>query len=179
MLTTVLVGSAPRSITLQVGSTGGTIDNLVFDVTGTNVSPGPPAPVTNLTVVPFRITANRVNATGTTVTLSADSSIELACVAGTGCGTTTIPFTTISWTSDSPSGTTQDIQSGTFSGTGTQQLAAYANNVRVCTFQIIFCFAYDYYDTNLANNLRFTYSNATLYPSGQYRGRVTFTATMP
>ena len=178
VLTNVLVGSAPRSITLQVGSPGGTIDNVVFDVTGTNVSPTP-VPVTNPATVGFSITANRVTSTGTTVTLTADSSAGLPCVAGTGCGTTVIPFNKISWTSDSPAGTGLDIQDGTFDGGAAQPLASYPNNVRVCTFWLFICVDYDYYDTNLQNNLRFTYANDVLYPAGQYRGRVTFTATMP
>ena len=178
VLTNVLVGSAPRSITLQVGSPGGTIDNVVFDVTGANVSPTP-APVTNPATVGFSITANRVTSTGTTVTLTADSSTGLPCVSGSGCGTTVIPFNKISWTSDSSSGTSLDIQPGTFNTSATQPITSYFNNVRVCTFFFLFCFNYDYYDTNLQNNLRFTYANDVLYPAGQYRGRVTFTATMP
>ena len=182
VLTNVLVGSAPRSITLQVGSPGGTIDNVVFDVTGTNVSPTP-VPVTNPATVGFSITANRVTSTGTTVTLTADSSAGLPCVAGTGCGTTVIPFNKISWTSLNPSGTGLDIQDGRFSGGTSQQLARYPNNVQICTGIIFFgvCLfgTFENFDTNLQNNLRFTYDNDMLYPAGQYRGRVTFTATMP
>ena len=81
VLTNVLVGSATRSITLQVGSPGGTIDNVVFDVTGANVSP---TPVTNPATVGFRITANLVRSIGTSVTLTDISSFGLPCVAGTG-----------------------------------------------------------------------------------------------
>ena len=139
VLTNVLVGSAPRSITLQVGSPGGTIDNVVFDVTNANVSPTP-APVTNPATVGFSITANRVTSTGTTVTLTANSSTGLPCVAGTGCGSTVIPFNKISWTSDSPAGTGLDIQDGTFSGGASQQLASYPNNVQICTGIIFFEF---------------------------------------
>ena len=29
------------------------------------------------------------------------------------------------------------------------------------------------------NTLRFTYANARVYPAGQYRGTVTYTATVP
>ena len=119
VLTNVLVGSAPRSITLQVGSPGGTIDNVVFDVTGTNVSPTP-VPVTNPATVGFSITANRVTSTGTTVTLTADSSAGLPCVAGTGCGTTVIPFNKISWTWLKPLGGGRDEEDRRF-GCGTDE----------------------------------------------------------
>ena len=182
VLTNVEVGSAPRSITLQVGSPGGTIDNVVFDVTGANVSPTP-VPVTNPATVGFSITANRVTSTGTTVTLTAYSSTGLPCVAGTGCGTTVIPFNKIRWTSLNPSNTGLDIQDGIFDGSAGQPLASYPNNVRRCTLGAFLCFIFGNpqtdFDTNLQNNLRFTYDNDMLYPAGQYRGRVTFTATMP
>ncbi|RZL93072.1 MAG: hypothetical protein EOP82_08465 [Variovorax sp.] len=181
VLTTVALGSGQRSITLQVGNATG-IDNVVFNVTGTNVSPSA-TPVTNTTPVDIRITANRVSPSFEPwITLTADSSGGLACVGGTGCGSTVIPFNSISWQSTNADASGLDIQDGAFNGTATQQLARYRNNYRDCRTYDFFCaigwVAYDYYDTNMHNALRFTYANGALYPAGQYRGRVTFTATM-
>jgi hypothetical protein len=177
VFTTVLVGSNPQSLTLQVGGTTG-IDNVVFNVNGSNVSPSP-APVTNAAAVDFRITANRVNSGFQPyITLTADSTTGLACVSGTGCGSTVIPFSAISWTSTNSAASGLDIQNGAFNGSATQQLARYQNNYSVCSFFLVFCWGYAYYDTNMYNALLFTYANSTLYPAGQYKGRVTFTATM-
>lgn len=175
VFTTVLLGSNPRSLTLQVGGTTG-IDNVVFDVSGANISPSP-APVTNAATVDFRITANRVNSGFQPyITLTADSTTGLACVSGSGCGSTVIPFSDISWASTNSAASGLDIQNGAFNGSATQQLARYQNDYSVCTWFIV-CF-YTYYDTNMYNTLLFTYANSTLYPAGQYKGRVTFTATM-
>jgi hypothetical protein len=180
VFTRVALGSAPRSITLQVGSATG-IDNVVFDVSGAAAAALPRAPITNPTPgsVNFSITANRVSpGFEPWITLTANSSVALKCVVGTGCGTTEIPFDSISWTSANADPSGLDIQSGAFNGSATQQLARYQNNYRECTFWIVICFAYANYDTNMANTLNFRYSNSTLYPAGQYKGRVTFTATM-
>ncbi|GER21353.1 hypothetical protein VCH24_64050 [Variovorax boronicumulans] len=180
VFTRVALGSAPRSITLQVGSATG-VDNVVFNVSGAAAAALPRAPVTNPTPgsVNFSITANRVNSGFEPwITLTANSSVALKCVAGTGCGTTEIPFDSISWTTANADPSGLDIQSGAFNGGATQQLTRYQNNYRECTFWIIICLGYAYYDTNMANTLNFQYSNSTLYPAGQYKGRVTFTATM-
>lgn len=180
VFTRVALGSAPRSITLQVGSTTG-IDNVIFDVSGNDAAALPRAPITNPSpaTVDFRITANRVNSGFEPwITLTANSSTGLSCVAGTGCGSTVIPFNNISWVSTNPDSSGLDIQSGAFDGSATQQLARYQNNYRECTLWVVICLAYAYYDTNMSNTLRFVYSNSTLYPAGQYKGRVTFTATM-
>ncbi len=176
VFTRVALGSAPRSITLQVGSATG-IDNVVFDVSGAAAAALPRAPITNPTPgsVNFSITANRVSpGFEPWITLTANSSVALKCVVGTGCGTAEIPFDSISWTTANAAASGLDIQSGTFNGGATQQLARYQNNYREC-FLLIFCTSYD---TNMANTLNFRYSNSTLYPAGQYKGRVTFTATM-
>lgn len=168
------VGS-PRQIILQVGSTNATVNQVVFNVTGANVAPSP-TPVTGVpsadtpATTPTGGTLVRVRtrntATATRLTLTVNSSAGLTCVAGSGCGATVIPFNTISWTSYGSAApyATLDIQSGTFTGAASQQLTSYTmTNTSV----------------DMSNTLIFRYNNATLYPAGQYRGRVVYTATMP
>jgi hypothetical protein len=96
----------------------------------------------------------------------------MTCVAGTGCGTTVIPFTTVSWTAYNH-GTfpTFDIQNGTFTGAANQTLADIPvgrGGGRVNGGSV-----------TMSNVLVFQYNNATLYPSGQYKGRVVYTASIP
>ncbi len=170
---TFLPTQTRRSITLQVGSSGG-VDMVTFNVTGANIAPTPTAvtgtsngPATTPTggtqIVmtaqgPFGVTYNEVK-------LNVDSSAAMTCISG-GCGTTTIPFTTISWTAYNHDATypTLDIQSGTFNGSASQTLV-------------------DFYviggSIQMSNVLQFSYNNATLYPSGTYYGRVTYTASIP
>ncbi|MDB5844759.1 MAG: hypothetical protein JWP79_2069, partial [Polaromonas sp.] len=59
-----------------------------------------------------------------------------------------------------------DIQDGSFTGAGNQVLTNFS-----C------CGGSDGFE--MANTLIFSYTNATLYPSGQYTGRVTYTASTP
>lgn len=166
-----------RSITMQVGSSlYGTVNSVNFTVNNTAVSPNP-APVTGVPSTTASTAATSptggtlVSLTakmpGTTlVTLNVDSAAGLACVGGSGCGSTIIPFNTISWTSYNHDTTypTFDIQDGTFNGSSSQNLTAYYVSGASVT---------------MSNVLIFQYSNATLYPAGQYSGRVTFTASMP
>jgi hypothetical protein len=169
--------ATPRTITLQVGAAGATVNNVVFDVTGANISPTP----TPVTGVPDASTPATSPAGGVRIRMSAQwptgnsvvrltvsSPAGLTCTGGSGCGTTIIPFTTISWVAYEHDVTfpTFDIQNGTFTGAANQSLAAFsccggANGVQ------------------MANTLIFQYNNATLYPAGSYQGRVTYTASAP
>ena len=109
-----------------------------------------------------------------TMTLSATYPANLMCVGG-GCGSTSIPFSTISWTSANQGvatgctggGAANDIKDGSFNGSG-QQLAR-------CSVSDFLGLTGD--SVTMRNVLTFQYSNATLYPSGKYEGRVLFTAT--
>lgn len=166
---------APRTITLQVGSAGSTVNNVTFNVNGNNTSPNPQpvvgipsagTPATNPAGgvrVRMRASWPRGNAT---VQLTVDSSAGLACVGGSGCGVTVIPFNTISWVAYEKSDFANfDIQNDRFSGGANQTLASFSccgGNAGV----------------EMANTLVFTYSNTTLYPAGRYTGRVTYTATL-
>lgn len=180
VFTRVELGSAPRSLTLQVGSATA-VDNVVFNVSGSAAAAMPRAPITNPTPasVNISITTNRVTSSYEPwVTLTANSSSGLVCVPGSGCGATTIPFSTISWTSTNADASGLDIQNGAFNGSAAQQLARYQNNYSECTIWFIFCWQTTSFNTNMGNTLRFVYSNAALLPAGEYRGTVTFTATM-
>lgn len=164
-----------RSITLQVGaSTAGTVNSVTFDVSNASVSPSP----VSVTGVPDNAAATspsggiliRLKAgivvSDTRVTLTVDSSPGLSCIGGSGCGTTIIPFNTISWTAYNHDTTypSSDIQDGTFNGSSSQGLT-------------------DYFvrggGVEMSNVLIFKYANTMLYPAGKYSGRVTYTATMP
>lgn len=168
--------ASPRTITLQVGAAGGTINNVVFNVSNANVSPTP-TPVTGVpdASTPATTPAGGVRvrlraqwpAGNSVVRLTVSSPAGLTCVGGSGCGATVIPFTTISWVAhEKVNFTTFDIQNGSFTGAANQSLASFSccggtNGVE------------------MANTLIFTYSNSTLYPSGRYQGRVTYTASAP
>lgn len=176
VVTTTTPVTTPRRLTLQVGShLFGTVNTVSFDVSANKVSPdntpiqGVPNSTTGTTAtgVLFRVTSEipTVGFNNTqTITLTADSSVGLGCVSGSGCGTTIIPFSTISWTSDSAGSSVGDITDGVFSGGATQTLltASSINN-----------------GLRIENILVFTYANSTIYPAGQYTGRVTYTATLP
>ena len=165
----------PRTITLQVGSTGGTVNNVTFNVNGNNTSPSPqpvvgvPSAGTPATHpsggVRIRKRASWPNGNAA-LRLTVDSAAGLSCVGGSGCGVTVIPFNTISWVAYEKSNFTAfDIQNAAFSGSASQTLASFTccggrNGVE------------------MANTLVFTYNNAVLYPAGQYTGRVTYTATL-
>lgn len=171
---------SPRQVTLRVGSANAAVNNVTFTVTGANISPSP-TPVTGVpgagapATVPAGgieiqvVTRMPLSLFGSdTMTLTVDSTAGLACIGGTGCGTTLIPMTTISWTSFNTDASGQDIQSGSFNGTATQQLA---------TYTVYTGFPWGGQSVTMTNVLIFQYSNATLYPSGRYTGRVVYTAT--
>ena len=171
----------PRRLTLQVGSSQfGTVNRVDFNVTSTNVSPnnvpvvGIPAATaataatTTPNAITFRVTADVpvTNNNWNDLSLTVDSSVGLSCIAGSGCGTTIIPFNTISWTSyNKQTGQYKgfDIQDGVFSGGTTQGLIP-TIGVR-------------YGGLFIENELVFTYANSTFYPAGKYTGRVTYTAS--
>jgi hypothetical protein len=172
---TILPTGSPRQLIMRVGSADNTVNKVTFDVLNANVSPSPTpvvgvpgsgAPATSPAggVEVFMQTRNA--ATATTMFLNVDSSAGLSCIAGSGCGSTIIPFNTISWVSYNQDTTYPglDIQNGSFNGSSSQQLIGVtATGVSV----------------RFSNVLVFTYNNATLYPAGQYLGRVTYTGSMP
>ena len=165
-----------RQITMRVGAAGATVNTVTFNVTGANIAPTPTAVIgtpdaatpatTPVGGTEVTLTAGLVSPGGQRVTLNVNSSAGMSCVAGSGCGTTVIPMNTVSWTSYNHDVTypTFDIQNGTFTGATNQQLTNYTVSGASVT---------------MSNILIFQYNNATLYPSGQYRGRVIYTAAIP
>ena len=174
VVTTFPIGGT-RTILLQVGAAGGTVNTVRFNVSGASTSPSPmPATgvpdATTPTTTPsggvrVRMRATINNSSARTLSLVVNSQAGMTCITPATCGTVSIPFSKVSWVSHEKDGTNDavDIQSGSFNGTTTQTLVSY------------FC-CNPFRSFEMANTLVFTYANDTLYPAGQYRGRVTFTA---
>ena len=155
--------TAVGAITMRVGSTTA-VDTVTFaTISGANISPSPTAvgaggDVTVEALAEFNWLGTR------TVTVTANSSAGLACTGG-GCGATVIPFSEICWVSTNKVLGGGDIQDGCFTGIAVQPLAAFStvgNTNRL-----------------MRNFLRFSYQNSRVYPAGNYRGTVTYTATLP
>ena len=113
------------------------------------------------------------------VTLKVDSVAGLSCQSG-GCGSTIIPFSQISWVaSNNGNAASGDIQNGRFNDTSNQQIASFNANATFCSFWIIFCLGYTYQSNAMnATRLQFSYDNDVVYPAGNYKGTVRFTASM-
>ena len=158
--------NSPLQLRLRVGSTGNTVDTVSFPaISGANISPAPSA-VTYASLVDVEVSLQRpaINFPNNVV-LTVNSTAGMACVAGSGCGSTIIPFTDVCWVSTNKVAGGGDIQDGCFTGSATQPLASFG--------WVLFS------SRRMYNTLRFTYANARVYPAGQYRGTVTYTATVP
>ena len=155
----------PLRLTLRVGSPTG-VDVVNFSaISGANISPTPSA-VTYAPLVDVEVSLQRPGfSTPNDVVLTANSVAGLVCVAGSGCGSTAIPFSDVCWVSTNKVTGGGDIQDGCFTGSATQPLASFG--------RVLFN------SRRMYNTLRFTYANARVYPAGQYRGTVTYTATVP
>ena len=157
-----------REVTLRVGTnTAGVVDNVVFDVSGAVAGGGTVASTTGGIYVQVTVRKPVTGNPWQAQSLTVDSSAGLACVTGSGCGVTVIPFNTISWVSvvqESGDYADWDIPSGTFTGGASQTL--YSNNVNPAFGGVM----------ESTNTLTFSYANTTVYPSGNYTGRVVFTA---
>lgn len=158
---THLDNSSVDTISIRVGSVNA-IDTVNFgaiagNAVGNNVAVG--AAGTVEIVVSAAGTGNR------TITVYADSAAGMSCQSVSSCGATTIPFSAVGWTVgslNSPGGLPVfDMPAGSFSGSDSQTVASFKPAQR------------------LSNTLSFKYANTTVYPAGTYRGRVTFTASMP
>jgi hypothetical protein len=159
--------NSPLQLRLRVGpSTGNTVDTVSFPaISGANISPAPSA-VTYAPLVDVELSLQRPTLTfPNDVVLTVNSTAGMACVAGSGCGSTVIPFTDVCWTSTNKVAGGGDIQDGCFTSSATQPLARFG--------------WVSFNSRRMYNTLRFTYANARVYPAGQYRGTVTYTATVP
>lgn len=183
VITTVTDTGSTYALTLRVGSVGTTVDTVAFGVTGANAGLTPTAvigtPAIDVWVMPMRPMVN--NTLARPVTLRVDSSIALACQSG-GCGSQTIPFNTISWVaSNNGNAASGDIQSGRFDGSANQTIANYNANASICVglLCLLGVGTWTYQSNNVtATRLQFSYDNSTIYPGGNYKGTVRFTASM-
>lgn len=186
VITTVTDTGSTYGLTLRVGSAGATVDTVAFGVTGANAGLTPTAvtgtPTIDVWVMPVRPVANTTVARP--VTLRVDSSAGLSCQSG-GCGTTVIPFSKVSWVAtNNSSAASGDIQSGRFDGTATQSIASYNANATFCVGPlglpcVLGIGTWTYLSNNItATRLQFSYDNDVIYPGGNYKGTVRFTASM-
>jgi hypothetical protein len=169
-----------RSITLQVGSANAAINTVTFDVLNAAIAPSA-APVTGVAGggapptapaggVFVMLTTNRRGNAPDVVKLVANSSAGMRCQSGVCTASPlTIPFSTVSWTSFEVTGGgfNAGIASGRFTGSASQTLLSLTVPARAGNGVLV------------ANTLVFSYDNATLFPSGTYSGRVTYTASVP
>lgn len=174
-----VTGTHTRRLTMRVGAPQfGTISNVTFNVTGANTSPSP-SPVVGIpsagagvgsapaNSVRISVSNRWTDFAGQRVIVTVNSAAGLACASGP-CGSTVIPFSSISWTSSNLATGAfagQDFVSGSFNGSASQTLLDFTAPAAR--------------SFNITNDWVFSYANSTLYPAGVYRGRVTFTATMP
>ena len=169
------------SLTLRVGTAGATVDTVAFSVTGANAGLTPVAvtgtPSIGVSVAPTR--PMLTTAISRPVTLVVDSSAALACQSG-GCGSTTIPFSKISWVATSnDTAASGDIQSGRFTASAGQTIASYNANASVCSGGLCPVAGWTFQSRQLTGTvLQFSYDNDVVYPGGNYKGTVRFTASM-
>lgn len=181
VITTVSDTGSVYAISLRVGSASG-VDTVAFHVTGNNAGLSPVAvtgtPAIDVSVTPIRPASSSSRARP--VTLKVDSSLGLRCQSG-GCGTTIIPFDEISWVaSNNSAAEAGDIQSGRFNGTPNQQIASFNANATYCSLTVfVLCLGYTYQSRAMnVTRMLFSYDNDVVYPAGNYKGTVRFTASM-
>jgi hypothetical protein len=155
-----------HTISIRVGSLGGTVDTVNFGTVAGNVV-GNSAAITAPGTVDVVVNALTLVSGSKTVTVNADSAAGMSCQTAATCASTLIPFSAVSWTvSNSVTPTAGppsvfDIQAGSFIASASQTIASFPSGRR------------------MDNTLSFKYANSDVYPAGSYRGRVTFTASMP
>jgi hypothetical protein len=137
-----IVIQAASSLTLRIGTSGGTIDVVRFTVSqlpGTGAVPGVSS---GQNPVPVRATSSPG---GATKVLTADSSVPLRDGAGH-----TIPFTQISWTG------AHNVPSGTFTGSSSQQI--FSTTTQINNGTMSFSYANTIYVASGTYNARVTYT---------------------
>jgi hypothetical protein len=147
---TISIANGAPQLRLTVGSGGGTIDVVSFNIAAASIGNGVAIVGSRTITIVARARATASNSR--TATLTADSSSSLSNAATGG----QLSFSAISWTaSDS------DIPSGSFTGTAGQVLATFLNSRQVTTTHT------------------FRYANTQILDAGTYIGRITYTLTMP
>ena len=143
---------APAEVRIRVGAQAG-ITTVVHEVPASLTGDGTPISGTPAGVL-IEVSARRATFfewLNARYIVTADSSTPLS------SGTTTIPFTDISWTSQDG-----DIPSGRFDGSSAQ---------------VILGATRAYYQVR--DWLTFTYDNTRFLPAGEYTGTVTYTVSIP
>ena len=148
---TFIVRGSPTPVVViivddAVGSIAG-VDRVRFSVPPGNVGDG--TPVIGSPRIRLILMARARPANSRLATVTADSSTPLS------NGTSTIPFSEISWTASDA-----DVPSGVFND-GIQTLTTFLNSRLIFSFHT------------------FQYANSSVLQPGTYRGRVTYTITMP
>lgn len=138
----------PSQLFLQVGTAGATVDTITFDVLDVPGTGSVAGVSSGANPVPVRAVST-INA-GSTITLTADSSIALDDGSGN-----TIPFSEISWAASG------DFLGGRFNDANGQVLRTFTDSS----------------DNN--GNYLFAYDNDTQYPAGNYSGTVVYTLSSP
>ncbi|ARU05268.1 hypothetical protein CCO03_11780 [Comamonas serinivorans] len=153
-----------QALTMRVGPSTG-VAEVSFTVSGSSLSPSP-LEVSAASPIEVEVIWQRPFLGGlfSSATVTVDASAGLACQAGSGCGSTVIPFSDICWTTSDPAGSGEDLVSSCFTGSASQQVASFGAVLGT--------------SRGMRNNLTFRYRNTRVYPAGTYRGRVTFTATL-
>ena len=152
----VIVGPGPQ-LHIAIGSLGTTIDTVVFDLTAT--TPGNGIPVAGSATVLVEVAYKKQAAGAVTVVVTTDGSSAMTCTTPATCGATSIPMTEISWTASQG-----QWPSGTFSGAANQALLNFPAGGGGGAI------------TRREDVLSYSYANSTVYPTGVYQGRVTYTA---
>ena len=183
---TIVTGyTGVRTLTMRVGTpTAGAVDTVQFNVDGPTAGNSLPTAASrngdgvainaSSAGVPINMQM-RVPAGNTPqiFSMTVTSPAALNCTSG-GCGSTSIPFSSIRWTVSPPASGPNanfDFQSGTFAGGTTQSLNNFAPNAGTT---LPFAATVDFSST-----LNFNYVNTTAYPAGNYSGTVVYTATLP
>jgi hypothetical protein len=155
---------AQHQIRIRVGSDAAGVDTVNFgSIDGTKVGNGQSVAGQGGSGVDLWVSAWTPGDGDRVVTVTANSAMGLSCTSSSSCGTTTIPFDTVSWTVGSAATANGggDVQPGKFNMSSAQPIARFASA------------------RQLKSTLFFRYANSTVYPAGTYTGRVTFTASMP
>jgi hypothetical protein len=172
---TVVTGyTGTRTLTMRIGTpTAGVIDTVTFNVGGT--------PAGNSLATAPSVNGNGVAITAAgggvviqtffqtpaatspdTLNVSVTAPVALTCISG-GCGATTIPFSSISWTIAATSAL--DFRVGTFVNGGAFAIEGPGTLNGAGTVDI-------------TNTLNFVYANTTAFPAGTYSGTVIYTASL-
>jgi hypothetical protein len=152
----VISGPGPQ-LHIAIGSLGATIDTVVFDLGAT--APGSGIPIPGSAPVQVEVAYKKQGPGFVIIFVTTDGSSAMACTTPATCGATSIPMTAISWTASSG-----QWPSGTFSGGANQLLLIFLAGGGGGAI------------TRREDVLSYSYANSTVYPTGIYQGRVTYTA---